>query len=63
MRIDLNCAKCGENSFTIIHGMDDDALVSCSDCGHKIGTMAELKERIAAEVMKHAASRPDTDPA
>jgi hypothetical protein len=35
--------------------MGDDEIVYCSDCGHRIGTMAELKERVAAEVLKHAA--------
>ena len=58
MRIELNCTVCGDNSFTIIRGMDDDATVSCSECGHRIGTMAELKERVAAEVMRRAKARP-----
>ena len=60
MRIEINCAVCGQNRFTIIEAMDDDSAVRCSDCGHRIGTMAELKERIAAEVMKRSetADRP-----
>jgi uncharacterized Zn finger protein len=57
MRIELNCAECGQNDFTIIRGMADDAIVSCSVCGHKIGTMGELKERVAAEVIKRSAER------
>ena len=62
MRIELNCAKCGQNSFTIIRGMGDDAMVTCSDCGHKIGTMGELKERVASEVMRRVAGRRASDP-
>lgn len=54
MRIELKCAECADNSFSIIQGMEDDAIVSCSECGHEIGTMRELKEQLAAEVMKHA---------
>ena len=54
MRIELNCRECGQNRFTIIQGMDDDAVVKCSDCGHIIGTMGELKERVAAEVIRRA---------
>jgi len=52
MRIELNCAVCGSNRFTIKQGMADNAMVYCADCGHEIGTMADLKERVAAEVMK-----------
>ena len=63
MRIELNCAECGKNRFTIIEAMDDNALVRCSDCGHHIGTMAELKELVAAEVLKHSSKREPASPA
>lgn len=52
MRIELNCAECGENRFNLGEGIEGDAIVRCKVCGHKIGTLAELKERIAAEVMR-----------
>jgi DNA-directed RNA polymerase subunit RPC12/RpoP len=55
MRIELNCAKCGENRFDLHATMPDDAHVSCAACGHKIGTMTELKERVAAEVLRRSA--------
>jgi hypothetical protein len=32
----------------------DSAMVRCSECGHEIGTMDELKERVAGEVMRRA---------
>ena len=32
--------------------MGDEALIRCADCNHVIGTLAELKERVANEVMK-----------
>ena len=54
MRIELNCAECGRNRFTIIQAMKNGTMVRCSDCGHEIGTIEELKERVAAEVMKRA---------
>ena len=47
MRIELNCAECGRNRFTIVKAMGDHEAVYCSDCGHEIGTMADLKERVA----------------
>jgi DNA-directed RNA polymerase subunit RPC12/RpoP len=57
MRIELNCAKCGKNSFDLGHGAEDGSVIRCNGCGHKIGTMQELKERVAAEVLKRAANR------
>lgn len=59
MRIELNCAECGENRFTIIQAMKNGSAVRCSTCGHQIGTMEELKERVAEEVMKRASRRAD----
>ena len=56
MRIELNCAECGDNRFTLIQAMKNGTVVRCSECGHEIGTMEELKERVAAEVMKRARS-------
>lgn len=57
MRIELKCAACGKNSFNLGHGVEDDSLIRCDLCGHQIGTMAELKDRVAAEVLKLAAQR------
>lgn len=61
MRIELNCAECGKNSFNLGRGAEDDSPIRCDFCGHEIGTMAELKERFAAEVLKRAAQR-DSEP-
>lgn len=54
MRVELTCAECGKNSFNLGQGADDDSLIRCNFCGHEIGTMAELKQRVAAEVLKLA---------
>ena len=59
MRIELNCADCGKNSFNLGQGVKDDSLVRCEACGHEIGTMAQLKARVAAEVLRLAARRYD----
>jgi len=58
MRIELTCAECGKNSFNLGHGAEDDSVIRCNVCGHVIGTLAELKERVAAEVLKRAADAP-----
>lgn len=62
MRIELNCAECGKNSFNLGRGAADDSLIRCDFCGHEIGTLAELKERVAAEVLRHAARRDSEEP-
>ena len=56
MRVELNCAECGDNRFTIIQAINNGTVVHCSKCGHEIGTIDELKERVAAEVMKRTRS-------
>jgi DNA-directed RNA polymerase subunit RPC12/RpoP len=58
MRIELTCARCGKNSFDLGYGPEDESIIRCNYCGHRIGTMAELKERVAAEVMKRAVKKP-----
>lgn len=54
MRIELACAACGENRFDLREDHANDALVYCAVCGHEIGTLAELKERVAAEVLSRS---------
>ena len=56
MRIELICAECGKNRFNLRLGTDDVSLIRCDACGHVIGTLAELKEPVAAEVLKRAAA-------
>lgn len=56
MRIELTCAECGKNRFNLGHGAEDDSVIRCDFCGHVIGTLAELKERVAAEVLRRAAT-------
>jgi DNA-directed RNA polymerase subunit RPC12/RpoP len=62
MRIELKCAECGKNSFNLGRGVEDDSRIRCNFCGHEIGTMAELKQRVAEQVLKLAAERDAADP-
>jgi len=57
MRVDLSCAVCGNNRFSLSEADKDTSMVWCEDCGHKMGTLAELKQRMADEVLKRAAER------
>ena len=54
MRIGLKCAVCGGNNFKLEDQLEEDAQIACEDCGHEIGSLAELKEKLAEEVMKRA---------
>ena len=54
MRIDLNCQMCGGNRFSIQKYSENDTRIHCEDCEHDIGSLAELKERVAAEVLSRA---------
>lgn len=56
MRIELNCAECSSNHFNLDEGVTDRAVVYCRDCGHRIGTIEDLKARVAAEVLKRTAA-------
>ena len=57
MRIELNCAVCGENSFNLEGGQSDGTLILCANCGHEIGTLKQLKDRVAEEVLSRAETR------
>jgi hypothetical protein len=57
MRIELNCAVCGNNHFRLEHAQDDDALISCEDCGHLVGSLGQLKERVTEQVLTSTNSK------
>ena len=57
MKIELSCAACGGNGFDLDQDQADDYRIKCGDCGHEIGTLAELKERVAESVLQMAGSR------
>jgi len=57
LRIELNCAQCGGNHFALDKDVDDSSHVRCEDCGHEIGTMADLKRMVAVEVLLRTGDR------
>lgn len=62
MRIELNCAACGGNNFELGDAQTDACRVACAECGHVIGTMGELKQRMAEEVVRLSVNRgPSTE--
>lgn len=52
--IDLNCDQCGSNRFALDQIVADDSQVNCEDCGRPMGTMAHLKELMAAAVLSRS---------
>lgn len=57
MRIELTCAICGSNHFSLDEAQEDDALVSCEDCGHLVGTLGQLKERVVEQLLARGRNR------
>jgi len=54
MKIELNCAECGENRFALDAAVTDACAVRCFECGHEVGTMGELKNMMALAVIARA---------
>jgi hypothetical protein len=61
MRIELNCAECDGNHFSLDQGLSDRSLVICDDCGREIGTVASLKVRVTEELIKRSAGFAEAD--
>lgn len=54
MKIELNCSSCGNNRFSLTNAMTDECQVFCVECGHGIGSLGQLKERMAEEILTRA---------
>jgi uncharacterized Zn finger protein len=59
MRIELKCAACGSNNFELGDADTDNSVITCGECGHVVGTMGELKSKLAEEVIRHSRIRRD----
>jgi hypothetical protein len=51
MHISLSCRACGGNSFTIEDARDDSSTIRCRDCDHVVGTLGQVKARVARQVL------------
>lgn len=56
MRIELNCANCGGNRFDYPLVLTDNAVITCVDCGHEIGTVADLKDKVMQSLAERRGS-------
>jgi predicted nucleic acid-binding Zn ribbon protein len=52
MAPEVTCEDCGGNRFRYPPSLNDDTLIVCEDCGQSVGSVGDLKARIAAEVLR-----------
>ena len=57
MRIELNCLMCGGNRFIYPEELTDQSLIICDDCGHEVGTVAELQQKVIQELANRSAGQ------
>lgn len=50
MRVELSCAECGENNFSLDEAVSDQTQIICRNCGHEVGTFGHVKELVLAEL-------------
>lgn len=48
MRVELSCAVCNGNNFSLIEAVADESPILCRDCGHEVGTFGYVKELLLA---------------
>lgn len=56
MRIDLTCEACGDNRFSFPRDGGDDAVVTCGECGHVVGTIGAMKDEVIQAVLGKVAA-------
>jgi len=56
MKIDLRCRECSGNHFRIDTAQHDEAIITCQECGHQVGTLAEVKQQVIAQIEASATS-------
>ena len=59
MRVDLSCAICGGNNFSLDEAESDNSQIVCRDCGHEVGTFGRVKELLLAELRRPVTQRSD----
>ena len=50
MRIELFCTGCASSRFAYPLELKDDATIKCADCGHEIGTVADVQQKVMAQL-------------
>ena len=58
MQLDPTCGECGGNQFDYPFMMNANSMIRCADCGHKVGTVADIQQMVVAAMARQAALPP-----
>ncbi len=47
----LTCPDCGNNRFAYPVELTDAAIIHCEDCMARVGTFAEVREKIISQIV------------
>ena len=53
--VEIHCETCGSANYSLPGGKEDEALISCNDCGAPQGTIGELRAALLEQVFDHSA--------
>ena len=53
--VEIHCEACGSANYSLRDGHEDDAPISCNDCGARQGTIGELRAALLQQVFDHSA--------
>ena len=57
VRVELSCAVCGNNNFSLDEAETDDSQIVCRECGREVGTFGYVKALLIAELRRPQAER------
>lgn len=52
LKIDLSCGECGSNCLDIPATAGDESPIVCEECGHALGSLADVKTRVEQAVLR-----------
>jgi DNA-directed RNA polymerase subunit RPC12/RpoP len=50
VKIELKCAECGGNNLTYPMVMTGTSVITCADCEHELGTVADIQEKVVEQL-------------
>jgi hypothetical protein len=53
--LEIHCETCGSANYSLPGGQEDEAPISCNDCGAHQGTIGELRAALLEQVFDHSA--------